>query len=68
MFCTGASLTFRDLAAVRTAGGRLLVVLAVSTVTLPAAAWLASRLVSGAALRGGVLAAGVAPPRSPRWR
>jgi predicted Na+-dependent transporter len=61
VFCTGASLTFRDLAAVRTAGGRLLVVLAVSTVTLPAAAWLASRLVSGAALRGGVLAAGVAP-------
>jgi predicted Na+-dependent transporter len=61
VFCTGASLTFRDLAAVKTAGGRLLIALAVSTVALPAAAWLASRLVSGAALRGGVLAAGVAP-------
>ncbi|HMG63135.1 MAG TPA: hypothetical protein VK599_09325 [Streptosporangiaceae bacterium] len=61
VFCTGASMTFRDIAAVKTVSGRLLTVLAVSTVTLPAAAWLASHLVSGAALRGGVLAAGVAP-------
>jgi predicted Na+-dependent transporter len=36
-------------------------VLAASTVILPLLAWLASRLVSGAALQGGVLAAGVAP-------
>ncbi|HMH89889.1 MAG TPA: bile acid:sodium symporter [Streptosporangiaceae bacterium] len=61
VFCTGASMTFRDIGAVKTASGRLAVVLAVSTVTLPAAAWLASHLVSGGALRGGVLAAGVAP-------
>ena len=61
VFCTGASMTFRDIGAVKTASGRMLITLAVSTVTLPAAAWLASHLVSGAALRGGVLAAGVAP-------
>ena len=61
VFCTGASMTFRDLAGLRTASRRLVLVLAVSTVALPAFAWLASHLVSGAALRGGVLAAGVAP-------
>ena len=61
VFCTGASLTFRDLAGLRTAAPRLALVLAVSTVALPAFAWLASHLVSGPALRGGVLAAGVAP-------
>jgi predicted Na+-dependent transporter len=61
VFCTGASMTFREIGAIRSASGRVVVVLAVSTVTLPAAAWLASHLVSGAALRGGVLAAGVAP-------
>jgi predicted Na+-dependent transporter len=61
VFCTGASMTFTDIAALRTASGRLLLVLAVSTVALPAFAWLASRLVIGPALRGGVLAAGVAP-------
>lgn len=37
------------------------ITLAVSTVALPAAAWLAARLVTDPALRGGVLAAGVAP-------
>jgi predicted Na+-dependent transporter len=61
VFCTGASITFTDIAAVRTAARRLALVLAVTTVALPAFAWLASRLVSGAVLRGGVLAAGVAP-------
>jgi predicted Na+-dependent transporter len=61
VFCTGASMTFREIGAISSASRRVVVVLAVSTVTLPAAAWLASHLVSGAALRGGVLAAGVAP-------
>jgi predicted Na+-dependent transporter len=61
VFCTGASMTFTDIAAVRTASRRLVLVLAVTTVALPAFAWLASRLVSGLVLRGGVLAAGVAP-------
>ena len=61
MFCTGACLTFTDVAGLKTAYRRLLLVLAVTTVTLPAFAWLASHLVSGPALRGGVLAAGVAP-------
>ena len=61
VFCTGASMTFTDIAALRTASWRLALVLAVSTVALPAFAWLASHLVSGPALRGGVLAAGVAP-------
>jgi predicted Na+-dependent transporter len=61
VFCTGASMTFREIAAVRTASRRLVLVLAVSTVTLPALAWLASHLVTGPALRGGVLSAGVAP-------
>jgi predicted Na+-dependent transporter len=37
------------------------VVLGVTTAGLPVLAWLASHLVSGAAARGGILAAGVAP-------
>jgi predicted Na+-dependent transporter len=61
VFCTGTSMTFTDIAALRTASLRLVLVLAVTTVALPAFAWLASRLVSDPALRGGVLAAGVAP-------
>jgi predicted Na+-dependent transporter len=61
VFCTGASMTFRDIGAIKSAAGRLAIVLAASSVALPAFAWLASHLVSGAALRGGVLAAGVAP-------
>lgn len=61
VFCTGASMTLGEMAAVRTAGRRLAVVLAVSTAGLPVLAWLASHLVTGAAARGGVLAAGVAP-------
>jgi predicted Na+-dependent transporter len=54
-------MTFSDIAALKAASRRLVLVLAVTTVALPAFAWLASHLVSGAALRGGVLAAGVAP-------
>jgi predicted Na+-dependent transporter len=61
VFCTGASMTFSDIAALRRASRRLVLVLTVTTVALPALAWLASHLVSGSALRGGVLAAGVAP-------
>jgi len=61
VFCTGASMTFAELGAVRTAGRRLAVVLAVSTVCLPVLAWLASHLVSGVAQRGGILSAGLAP-------
>jgi predicted Na+-dependent transporter len=61
VFCTGASMTFSEIAAIRTASRRLVLVLAVTTVTLPALAWLASQLVTGPDLRGGVLAAGVAP-------
>jgi predicted Na+-dependent transporter len=59
VFCTGASMTFSEIAAIRAASRRL--VLVVSTVALPALAWLASLLVTGPVLRGGVLAAGVAP-------
>lgn len=61
VFCTGASMTFTEMGAIRTAGRRLAVVLAVTTISLPALAWLASRLVSGVALRGGILSAGLAP-------
>jgi predicted Na+-dependent transporter len=41
--------------------GRCALVLLAGAVLLPALAWIASRLVDGSALRGGVLAAGVAP-------
>ncbi len=61
VFSTGASMTFREMGVVRTAARRLAVVLPVSTVVLPVLAWLASHLVNGAALRGGILSAGVAP-------
>ena len=61
VFCTGSSVTFADIRGMRAAAGRMALVLAASTVILPLLAWLASRLVSGAALQGGVLAAGVAP-------
>jgi ACR3 family arsenite efflux pump ArsB len=57
-------MTFGEIAAIRTASRRLVLVLAVSTVTLPALAWLASQIVAGPELRGGVLSAGVAPGRS----
>jgi BASS family bile acid:Na+ symporter len=61
VFCTGASMTFAEMGAVRTAGRRLAVVLPAATIGLPVLAWLASHLASGAAARGGILAAGVAP-------
>jgi predicted Na+-dependent transporter len=61
VFCTGSSVTLADIGGMRAAAGRMALVLAASTVILPLLAWLASRLVSGAALQGGVLAAGVAP-------
>jgi BASS family bile acid:Na+ symporter len=61
VFCTGTSMTFAEMGAVRTAGRRLAVVLPVATIGLPVLAWLASHLASGAAARGGILSAGVAP-------
>jgi predicted Na+-dependent transporter len=61
VFCTGTSMTFAEMGAVRTAGRRLAVVLPATTAGLPVLAWLDSHLVSGAAARGGILSAGVAP-------
>jgi predicted Na+-dependent transporter len=61
VFATGVSLRPSDVAAVRRAGRRIAVVLAVSTVTLPALAWSASQLVGDPVLRSGMQAAGVAP-------
>ena len=61
VFCTGASMRFSEIAAIRAASRRLVLVLAVTTVTLPVLAWLASHAVADPVLRGGVLAAGVAP-------
>jgi predicted Na+-dependent transporter len=62
VFCTGSSVTFGEFfTGVRAASRRMALALALTTVTLPMLAWLASRLVSEPTLRGGVLAAGVAP-------
>ena len=61
VFCTGSSVTFADINSMRGASRRMVLVLAATTAILPLLAWLASRLVSEPALRGGVLAAGVAP-------
>jgi predicted Na+-dependent transporter len=61
VFSTGLTLRRSDLAAAAAGWRRLTVVLAVSTVALPALAWAASLLVSGRLLRAGVIAAGVAP-------
>jgi predicted Na+-dependent transporter len=61
VFCTGSSVTFADFRSLRAAAGQMALVLAATTVILPALAWLASRLVTGPALQGGVMAAGVAP-------
>jgi predicted Na+-dependent transporter len=61
VFCTGSSITFADFGNLRHALRRVSLVLATTTVALPLLAWLASRLVSTPPLRGGVLAAGVAP-------
>ena len=61
VFCTGSSVTFADFKGLRTAFRWMALVLAATTIVLPALAWLASRLVTGPALQGGVIAAGVAP-------
>jgi BASS family bile acid:Na+ symporter len=61
VFATGLSLRFADLAAVRTAWRRIAVVLAVSTVVLPALAWAASQLIGDPVLRSGMQTVGVAP-------
>ena len=61
VFCTGSSVTFADFRGLRVASRQMVLVLAATTVILPVLAWLASRLVSGPALQGGVMAAGVAP-------
>jgi predicted Na+-dependent transporter len=61
VFATGLSLRLADLAAVRVAWRRIAVVLLVSTATLPALAWAASRLIAAGELRSGLLAVGVAP-------
>ena len=61
VFSTGAAMTFSEMGAIRASARRLAVVLPVTTVGLPVLAWLASRLVSGVALRGGILSAGIAP-------
>ena len=61
VFCTGSTITFADFRTMRRALPRVSLVLAATTVVLPLLAWLASRLVSAPALRGGVLSAGVAP-------
>ncbi|MGN6791308.1 MAG: bile acid:sodium symporter [Streptosporangiaceae bacterium] len=61
VFWTGLSMTFTEFANMRYAWRRTLFVLAATTAVLPLLAWLASRLVSAPPMRGGVLAAGVAP-------
>jgi predicted Na+-dependent transporter len=61
VFCTGSSVTFAEVSGIRAASRRMVLVLVATTVILPVLAWLASRLVSEPTLRGGVLAAGVAP-------
>jgi predicted Na+-dependent transporter len=68
VFCTGSSVTFADINSMRGASRRMVLVLAATTTILPLLAWLASRLVSEPALRGGVLAAGVAPWKWHPWR
>ncbi len=61
VFSTGATMTFSEMGAIRASSRRLALVLPVTTVGLPVIAWLASRLVTGVALRGGILSAGIAP-------
>ncbi len=58
---TGVALTTGQLRASRTATVRLLGVLVITSVALPAFAWGASQLTDPGPLRQGVLAAGVAP-------
>lgn len=61
VFCTGSSVALADVKGIRAASRSMVLVLAATTVILPVLAWLASKLVSEPTLRGGVLAAGVAP-------
>jgi len=61
VFATGLSLRLADLAAVRLAWRRIVLVLLVSTAALPVLAWAASQLISDPALRSGMQAVGVAP-------
>ena len=61
VFCTGSSVAFADITGMRVASRRIALVLIATTVILPVLAWMASRIVTGPALQGGVLAAGVAP-------
>ncbi|WP_175484234.1 hypothetical protein [Modestobacter sp. DSM 44400] len=58
---TGVSITLGQVRQARTTAGRLTVVLVVTSVTLPALAWAASRLTGPGPLRDGVLVTGVAP-------
>ena len=61
VFATGLSLRPADLAAVRLAWRRIVLVLGVSTVALPGLAWAASLLIGDPVLRSGMQAVGVAP-------
>jgi predicted Na+-dependent transporter len=61
VFATGLSLRLADLASVRLAWRRIVVVLGVSTVALPVLAWAASFLIGDAVLRSGMRTVGVAP-------
>jgi predicted Na+-dependent transporter len=61
VFATGLSLRLADLAAVRLAWRRIVVVLLVSTAVLPMLAWAASLLIGDPVLRSGMRAVGVAP-------
>lgn len=58
---TGVSITLGQFRQARDAIRRLLVILAVTSVVLPAMAWAASHLLGPGPLRDGVLATGVAP-------
>lgn len=58
---TGLSISTRQIRRTRSVAGRLLAILAISSVALPLLAWAASRLVAPGPLRDGVLTAGVAP-------
>jgi predicted Na+-dependent transporter len=59
VFATGLSVRAADLATVRTAWRRIAVVLAGSTVVLPALAWAASHLIGNPVLRSGMQTVGV---------
>jgi len=58
---TGVSITLGQLRQARAATGRLTVIVAITSVVLPAMAWAASHLTGPGPLRDGVLTTGVAP-------